>query len=223
MSSLELTDFSFWDDCYSLGRRVRTRTLTQHTTRPLNPRFKDAHTGMKRCLNAWTINRGFRGLYTTPSVRLCFGYKFRQMFEPRNGSKSWRIRPSPWSEDSSKFRGELPTTLHQTKLLEGWTKEKIDAHFRGSFQGCLGTSFGIRTIEKHLENVHLSFVQPSKIFVWGAYNLQTRCKRGNSSRRQLTPNFGRIFGPRAWATLSSFGCNLVIVPKTSQLFRPRNV
>jgi hypothetical protein len=40
------------------------------------------------------------------------------------------------------------------------------------------------------------------------------------SRRQLTPNFGRIFGPRAWATLSSFGCNLpgpgVIVPKTRQ-------
>ncbi len=28
-----------------------------------------------------------------------------------------------------------------------------------------------------------------------------------TSRRQLTPKFGRIFGPRAWATLSSFGCS----------------
>jgi hypothetical protein len=28
------------------------------------------------------------------------------------------------------------------------------------------TSFGLRTLEKHLENPHLSFVQPSKIFGW---------------------------------------------------------
>ncbi len=46
-----------------------------------------------------------------------------------------------------------------------------------------------------------------------------------ASRRQLTPNFGRIFGPRDWATLSSFWCNLPggIDPKTGQRFRPRNV
>jgi hypothetical protein len=49
----------------------------------------------------------------------------------------------------------------------------------------------------------------------------------HTSRRQLTPNFGRIFGPRAWATLSSFGCNLpgpgVIVPKNRQFLGPRYV
>ncbi len=30
---------------------------------------------------------------------------------------------------------------------------------------------------------------------------RTKINYNQSSRRQLTPNFGRIFGPRAWATL----------------------
>ncbi len=55
----------------------------------------------------------------------------------------------------------------------------------------------------------------------------TKIQTHQSSRRQLTPNFGRIFGPRAWATLSSFGCNLpgpgVIVPKTRQFLGPRYI
>jgi hypothetical protein len=104
------------------------------------------------------------------------------------------------SENSSKCRGELPTAgrrtrfgLHNLKVIE-----KVHLVFCSAFQ-----------------NLRLAVAAPAasgikfREFVKGRFSktgmscrrrrLGPKCKV--DSRRQLTPNFGRIFGPRAWATL----------------------
>jgi hypothetical protein len=53
----------------------------------------------------------------------------------------------------------------QTKILEGLTKDEIQI-FDILFKG-VSTGFGLRTIEKYIENLDFIFVNPSN-FVWGA-------------------------------------------------------
>ncbi len=60
---------------------------------------------------------------------------------------------------------EMEIYPSQTKILEGWTKEEIRI-FEAFFKG-VSTRFGLRTIEKSVENPDF-IVSPSKIFVWGA-------------------------------------------------------
>jgi hypothetical protein len=61
----------------------------------------------------------------------------------------------------------------KTKIWEGGTKDDIRISKAALFKG-VSTRFGLRTIEKSIENQDVIFVSPSQIFVWEACHCTVR-------------------------------------------------
>ncbi len=77
-----------------------------------------------------------------------------------------RLCLSKSQDDNMKIVCRRKIYPYQTKILEGLTKCEIRI-FEALFKG-VSTRFGLVNIEKSVENMDSSFVNPSKIFVWGA-------------------------------------------------------